>query len=65
MGGVNLPSYSQGNSALFWAILFFVYIWFGGIAVGISGATSFVLGAVVAAGSWLYIRTYGEDAPRP
>ena len=40
-----------------------MFIWIGGIAVGFSGATSFVVGCVAAAGIFLYVRVYGEDDP--
>ena len=41
-----------------------MFIWLGGIAVGFSGATSFVVGAVAGFGIFLYVRVYGEDEPR-
>ncbi len=48
-----------------WAIVFGVYIWIAGSAVGFSGATTFVIGLVAAAGIFLYVRIYGEDDPEP
>ncbi len=62
-GVVRLPAFSHGVSAFLWGLLFGVFIWLGGIAVGFSGALSFVVGAVAAAGIFLYVRVYGEDDP--
>ena len=36
---------------------------FAGAAVGFSGATTFEIGLVAAAGIFLYVRIYGEDDP--
>jgi hypothetical protein len=60
---VRLPAFSHGVTSFLWALAFGVFIWIGGIAVGFSGATSFVVGAVAAAGIFLYVRVYGEDEP--
>ncbi len=62
---MHLPAFSHGVTSFLWAVVFAVYIWFGGAAVGISGATSFVLGVVAGAGIFLYVRICGEDTPRP
>jgi hypothetical protein len=60
---VRLPAFSHGVTSFLWALLFAVFIWIGGVAVGFSGALSFVAGAVSGAGIFLYVRTYGEDDP--
>jgi hypothetical protein len=65
MRRMRLPVFSRGVTSFLWAVVFALYIWFGGVAVGISGATSFVLGVVAGAGIFLYVRIYGDDAPRP
>ena len=61
---MRLPAFSHGITSFLWAIGFGVFIWLGGIAVGFSGATSFVVGAVAAFGIFLYVRVYGEDEPK-
>ena len=58
------PSIDQGVIALLWAIGLGVYIYFGLLAVGSSGATAIVLTLVSAAGIWLFVRLRGEDTPR-
>jgi hypothetical protein len=60
-----LPAISHGVTSFAWACVFALYIWFGGIAIGMAGATSFVLGVVAGAGIFLYVRVYGENTPRP
>jgi len=57
------PSIDQGVIALIWAIALGIYIYFGLIAVGTSGATAIVLTLVAFAGIWLLVRLRGEDTP--
>jgi hypothetical protein len=61
---VRLPAFSHGVSSFLWALVFGVFIWIGGVAVGFSGALSFVVACVAACGIFLYVRVYGEDEPR-
>jgi hypothetical protein len=58
------PAFSHGVVSFLWAVVFALFIWVGGIAAGVSGATSFVFGVVAGAGIFLYVRVYGEDDPR-
>jgi hypothetical protein len=44
--------------------VFGVYLWLGMLAVGISGATSFIIGAVTGFVTFLLVRIYGGDDPR-
>jgi hypothetical protein len=39
-------------------------VWLGALAVGVNGATAFIVGAVVGAGTFLYVRIYGVEQPR-
>ena len=57
------PSIDQGVIALIWAVGLAIYIYFGLIAVGASGATAIVLALVSLAGIWLLVRLRGEDTP--
>jgi len=59
-----LPAMSPGVTSFLWALGFAVYIWLGGVAVGISRATSFVAAAVLGSVIFLLVRIYGEDQPR-
>jgi len=58
---VRMPSIAPGVRAFVWAVAFFLYLWFGMRAVGVSHATSFILALVLGALIFLYIRVYGED----
>jgi hypothetical protein len=57
------PAIAHGIVSFVWAVFFFVFIWIGGIAVGYSGATTFILGAVLGFVIFLFVRTRGEDEP--
>jgi hypothetical protein len=57
------PSIDPGVMAFVWALLLAVYIYFGLLAVGASGAFSIVIGMLAFAGIWLFVRLRGEDRP--
>jgi len=60
------PAIAHGIVSFVWAVVFFVFIWIGGIAVGYSGATTFIVGAVLGFVIFLFVRVCGEDdPPRP
>ena len=58
------PSIDQGVIAVLWAVGLAIFIYFGLLAVGASGATAIVISLVSFAGIWLLVRLRGEDAPR-
>ena len=57
------PSIDQGVIAVIWAVGLAIFIYFGLIAIGTSGATAIVLALVSFAGIWLLVRLRGEDRP--
>jgi hypothetical protein len=57
------PSIDHGVISLVWAVLLGVYVYFGLVAVGSSGATAIVIALVSAAAIWLFVRLRGEDRP--
>ena len=57
------PSIDQGVMAFIWAVGLAVFIYFGLVAIGASGATSIVLALVAFAAIWLLVRLRGEDVP--
>ena len=57
------PSIDQGVIALVWAVGLAVYIYFGLLAVGSSGAFAIVISLVSFAAIWLVVRLRGEDVP--
>jgi hypothetical protein len=55
------PSIAPGVTALVWAVLLGAYIYFGLVAVGASGAFSYIVAALGAAGIWLLVRVRGSE----
>jgi hypothetical protein len=67
IAGVHLPrppSIDQGVIATIWAVGLSIYIYFGLIAIGESGATAIVIALVSFAGIWLLVRLRGEEPLR-
>ena len=60
---LRMPSFSRGFSAFMWALFLGAFIWIGMVAIGITGATSFIVGCVAGLGIFLYVRVYGGDEP--
>src|SRR6476660_6795067 len=59
-----LPSVDQGVMAFVWALLLAVYVYFGLLAVGSSGAFAIVIALLAFAGIWFFVRLRGEGRPR-
>jgi hypothetical protein len=59
-----MPAISHGVVSFIWALVFGLYVWLGGVAVGVSGATAFILGAVVGFLVYLVVMVYGAHEPR-
>jgi hypothetical protein len=59
----NPPSIDPGVMAFIWALLLAVYIYFGLLAVGASGAFSIVVALLSFAAIWFFVRLRGEDPP--
>ena len=57
------PSIDPGVMAFVWAVLLGAYVYYGLIAIGVSGAFAFVLACVSFAAIWLFVRLRGEDGP--
>jgi hypothetical protein len=60
---LRMPSIDKGVQAFLWALVFFLYLWLGMLAVGVSGPTSFVLALVASALIFLFVRILGDDGP--
>jgi hypothetical protein len=58
------PSIDQGVIAVIWAVGLGIYIYFGLLAVGASGATAIVIALVSFAAIWLVVRLRGEEPAR-
>jgi hypothetical protein len=57
------PSIDQGVQAGLWGIGLGLLIWIGMLAVGVSSATSFLMGALGGMAIFLYVRIFGQDKP--
>ncbi len=57
---LRMPSIDQGVQAFAWAVFFFVVLWVGMLAVGVSGATAFILSLVSGGVIFLFVRLHGE-----
>jgi len=55
------PSVDHGVQSFLWAIVFFLFLWFGMLAVGVSRGAAFVLALICGALIFLFIRIFGED----
>jgi hypothetical protein len=54
------PSIDQGKQAGLWAIFFFLLLWVGMLAVGVSSATAFILSLISACAIFLFVRVRGD-----
>jgi hypothetical protein len=57
------PSIDQGVQAFVWAVFFFLFLWVGMLAVGVTGGTAFILSLVAAGAIFLFVRLNGDDTP--
>ena len=62
---LRMPSIDQGVQAFLWAALFFVILWVGMLAIGVSSGTALILSLVSGAAIFLFVRLRGESRPGP
>jgi hypothetical protein len=58
-----LPSIAHGVVSFVWGLFLGAFIWGGLLAIGITGATSFVFGSVGGFLIFLFVYVYGADEP--
>jgi hypothetical protein len=58
------PSFDRGVTSFLWAFGLGLYLWLGMLAIGIDGATAFIISVVAACAIFLYVRLYGGDEVR-
>ncbi len=58
------PSIDHGVQSFLWALGLALFVWLGLLAVGVSGATAFILAAVSGGAIFLFVRVFGEEEPR-
>jgi hypothetical protein len=60
---LRMPSIDHGFQSVLWALLFFLILWLGMLAIGVSRATALILSLVAAGAIFLFVRLRGEDVP--
>jgi len=60
---LRLPSVDRGVHSFTWALVFFLILYFGMVAVEVAKATSLIVSLVSAFLIFLFIRTRGDDSP--
>ena len=60
---LRMPSIDHGVQSFAWAVLFFLILWLGMLAIGVSSATAYILSLVAAGAIFLFVRLNGEDVP--
>jgi len=59
------PIIDPGVSSFLWTLVFFLYLWFGMAAVGVSHSTALILALVVSFFIFLFVRTHGVGRQDP
>ena len=62
---LRMPSIDQGVQAFAWAVFFFLVLWLGMLALGVSDANAFILSLLAGGVIFLFVRLRGEDCPGP
>jgi hypothetical protein len=58
------PSIDRGVQSFLWAVVFFLFLYFGMLAIAVSKGTAIVLSLVVSFLVFLFVRTRGDPDPR-
>jgi hypothetical protein len=54
-----MPSFDRGVTSFGWSVVFFLFLFFGGLAIGVATGTMLVLSLVAAFLIFLFVRTRG------
>ena len=58
---LRMPSIDRGVQSFIWAVVFFLFLYFGMVLIAVSKATALVLALVVGFLVFLFVRTRGGD----
>ena len=61
---LRMPSIDRGVQSFIWAVVFFLVLYFGMLAIAVSKGTAFVLSLVAGFLVFVFVRTRGDDDPR-
>jgi hypothetical protein len=59
------PSTDRGTTSFLWAFFLALYLWLGMLAIGVAGATAFIVAALSFCAIYFFVRLSGEDELRP
>ncbi len=57
---LRMPSIDLGVQAFAWAVFFFLVLWLGMLALGVSGATALILSLLSGCAVFLFVRLRGD-----
>ena len=57
---LRMPSIDRGVQSFLWAVVFFLVLYFGMLAVDVARGTSFIVSLVAAFLIFLFVRTRGD-----
>lgn len=60
---LRMPSIDRGVQSFIWAVVFFLYLYFGMVLIAVSKGTALVLSLVIAFLVFLFVRTRPDDGP--
>ena len=61
---LRMPSIDRGVQSFLWALVFFLFLYFGMVLIAVAKGTALVLALVVGFAVFLFVRTRGDDDPR-
>jgi hypothetical protein len=61
---LRMPALDRGLTSFLWGLGLGLYLWLGMLAIGVSGATAFIIAALSGCAIFLFVRIYGEEEVR-
>ena len=61
---LRMPSIDRGVQSFIWAVVIFLFLYFGMVAIAITKGTALVVSLVAGFLVFLVVRTRGDDDPR-
>ncbi|HEY1316114.1 MAG TPA: hypothetical protein VGF10_02745 [Gaiella sp.] len=60
---LRMPSIDRGVQSFIWAVVFFLFLYFGMVLIEVAKGTAFVISLLVGFAAFLFVRTRGGDDP--
>ena len=60
---LRMPSIDRGVQSFIWAVVFFLFLYFGMVAIEVAKGTALAISLVAGFLSFLFVRTRGGDDP--